>query len=124
MSFKTWDLCEPALKVGFESTKVWLLEVHGKGEGHDWWCNCKLKPRLQRMYCNVCSATRGVSIAFMKISRAFVVGGREEEVVDNRAHASLLKVHIICFCIYRGLCNKVKARVITGSQSRRYNVHA
>jgi hypothetical protein len=40
----TWDLCEPALKVGFESTKVWLLDVHGKGEGHDWWCNCKLKP--------------------------------------------------------------------------------
>ena len=40
-----------------------------------------------------------------------MVGGREEGDVDNRAYASLLKVHIICVYIYRGLCNKVKAKV-------------
>ena len=40
-----------------------------------------------------------------------MVGGREEGDVDNRAYTSLLKVHIICVYIYRGLCNKVKAKV-------------
>ena len=60
---------------------------------------------------NVCIATRGVRIAFMRNSRAFVGGGCEEEDVDNRAYASLLKVHVIWFCICRGLCNKVKAKV-------------
>lgn len=34
---------------------------------------------------NVCIATKGVSIAFIRNSRAFVVGGREEEDVDNCA---------------------------------------
>ena len=46
LGLRTWDLCELALKEGIESTVVWLLEVQGKGEGHNWWCNCELKPTM------------------------------------------------------------------------------